>query len=99
MSNVLSMTDLTATLAEQNNITKKAAKETIESVLALITAPLVAGDSVRLSGFGSLSVVEVAERKCRNPQTGAEIIVPPTKRVKFKVASALKASVVGETAE
>ena len=96
MSNVLSITDLAATLAEQTNTTKKAAKETVEAVLALITTPLVAGDSVRLSGFGTFEVVDVAAREGRNPQTGEALSIAATKRVKFKAASALKTAVVGE---
>lgn len=99
MSNVLTITDLTNTLAEQTGSTKKAAKEQIEAVVGLITAGLVSGDAVRIAGLGTLTVVEREARTGRNPQTGEALEIPASKTVKFKVTSSLKAAVNGEGAE
>ena len=96
---VISTTELANIIAEQTKSTKKAAKETVQLVLDAITAQLVEGNTVRLSGFGTFEVKDVEARKGRNPSTGEEIDIAATKRVGFKSASALKAAVKGEAAE
>ncbi|MEG0886021.1 MAG: HU family DNA-binding protein [Janthinobacterium sp.] len=99
MSNTLTITDLTNTLAAANDITKKAAKEQIEAVIALITTEVVAGNTVRINGLGTFSVVDRDARVGRNPQTGAELQIPASKAVKFKATTALKTAVNGGVAE
>lgn len=81
------------TLAANNGLTLKNAKSLYEEVLGLIGKSLEDGDAVRLSGFGSLKVVDVAPRTVRNPRTGDPIAVPARKRVKFTAAAALKRGV------
>lgn len=98
MSNTLTITDLTNTLATQADITKKAAKEQIEAVVALVTAELAQGNTVRINNLGTFSVVDREARVGRNPQTGEELQIPASKAVKFKATTSLKASVNGETA-
>jgi DNA-binding protein HU-beta len=51
------------------------------------------GDVVTLIGFGTFKVVKTAARKGRNPQTGKEIQIKASKRVKFAAGKALKDSV------
>ena len=48
---------------------------------------------MRLTGFGSFSVANRAERTGRNPQTGQTIRIPATKQPKFKAGEALKEAV------
>ena len=96
---VISTTELANIIAEQTKSTKKAAKETVQLVLDTVAAQLAAGNTVRLSGFGTFEVKDVEARKGRNPSTGEEIDIAATKRVGFKSASALKAAVTGEAAE
>ena len=45
-----------------------------------------------LVGFGSFSTSDRAERKGRNPKTGAEIVIRAKKMVKFKAGSELSES-------
>lgn len=98
MSNVLTISDLTTALAAKQDITKKAAREQLDAVIGLITDTVVAGDTVRVTGFGSFEVKEREARTGRNPQTGETLEIPASKTVKFKPAPALKAAVTGETA-
>ena len=93
---VISTTELANIIAEQTKSTKKAAKETVQLVLDAITAQLVEGNTVRLSGFGTFEVKDVAARTGRNPSTGEELQIEATKRVGFKAATALKGGVKGE---
>ena len=77
----------TATKAE------KTIKETGEIVTALqevIMETLKAGEDIRVPGFGSLEVKDVAGRKGRNPLTGEDLMIKPHKTVKAKLAKAVK---------
>ena len=64
-----------------------------ERLITATTDALKKGDRVALVGFGSFSVSARAARKGRNPQTGKEITIKPSKRVKFSAGKALKDSV------
>ena len=68
------------------------AEAAYEKLFAIIGATLKNGDSVRISGFGSLKVVKRKARKGRNPRTGKEIQIPASKAVKFTPGKALKES-------
>ena len=57
---------------------------------------MVEKGSIRLTGFGTLSVRERAERGARNPQNGAPVTVPAHNDVKFKPGAALLRYVNGE---
>lgn len=95
MSNTLTITDLTNTLATASDITKKAAKEQIEAVIALVTAELAQGNTVRLNNLGTFSVVDRDARTGRNPKTGEALEIAASKAVKFKATTSLKATVNG----
>lgn len=77
----------TATKAE------KTIKETGDIVAALqevIMETLKAGEDIRVPGFGSLEVKDVAGRKARNPLTGEDLMIKPHKTVRAKLAKAVK---------
>ncbi|UCG08190.1 MAG: HU family DNA-binding protein [Desulfobacterales bacterium] len=73
--------------------TKKEAQAAVDSVFSSITKALKKGDSVTLVGFGTFKVVKRKARKGRNPQTGAEIKIKPSKAPKFSAGQALKKAV------
>jgi len=52
----------------------------------------VAGDEVRLTGFGVFVVATRAGGKGRNPQTGEEITIKPSKQPRFRPGKQLKDS-------
>lgn len=76
--------ELIATIAESADLTKVAAARALDSVLAHMARAMERGERVTLSGFGSFRVVERAEQKGRNPQTGKAIIIPAHNVVKFR---------------
>lgn len=73
--------------------TKSEAGKALDAVVEVIKDALAAGETVTLTGFGSLKVSERAARTGRNPQTGKEIKIPASKAVKFTVGKALKEAV------
>ncbi|MDO9527698.1 MAG: HU family DNA-binding protein [Syntrophales bacterium] len=77
-------------VAEKTDLTKKDAAGAVNAVLETIEEVLKNGDGIALSGFGTFSVKERAERKGRNPQTGEAITIPAAKSAKFKAGKNLK---------
>ena len=86
-------TQLIKEIATHASLSKKDASNALESFLKVVVKSLKKGDSVTLIGFGTFKVVKTAARKGRNPQTGKEITIKPSKRVKFSAGKSLKDSV------
>jgi len=86
----LGKTELVNYCAESCNITKKAATETIENIITVITDILASGNSISLPGFGTLNVKDTAARVGRNPKTGEEVKILASKKVTFKAGKNLK---------
>lgn len=76
--------ELVAAIAEVAGMTKVRAEIVLNKVLANVSIAMEKGERVTLSGFGSFTVVERAEQKGRNPQTGHAILIPAHNVVKFK---------------
>ncbi len=85
--------DLVAKMANDANISKKAAEEALGSFIGGIKESLGKGESVSLIGFGTFNVSARAARKGRNPQTGAEINIPARTVPTFKAGKGLKEAV------
>ena len=89
--------DLINVVAAKVDLTKVKTSEVIDAVVEAVKEALNAGDKVTLVGFGTFQTAQRAERKGRNPKTGAEILIPAKKTAKFKPGTSLQASVNGET--
>ena len=85
--------DLIAKVAETAELSKKQAALVVNTVFDTISESLSNGEKVQIIGFGSFNVRERAERKGRNPQTGAELVIPASKVPGFKAGKALKETV------
>jgi len=70
-----------------------AASEVITVITDLIGKTLSEDDTVSLIGFGTFSRRSRAERKGKNPQTGAELIIPASNTAAFKPGKGLKEKV------
>ncbi|MDJ1407789.1 MAG: HU family DNA-binding protein [Candidatus Midichloria sp.] len=86
----MNKTEFIAAIATHNNSTKAEAARFVDSFISVVTETLQCGDEVRLVGFGSFKVKDVAARDTRNPQTGKIIKVPATKRPRFSAGKELK---------
>ena len=80
-------------MAEDANISKKAAEDALAAFINGVKESLGKGESVSLVGFGTFNVSERSARKGRNPQTGAEIDIPARKVPTFKAGKGLKEAV------
>ena len=84
--------DLIQKLADTTGLAKNDAAKAVEGVFNLIEASLKAGEEVRLTGFGVFVVAQRAGGKGRNPQTGEEITIKPSKQPRFRPGKQLKDS-------
>ena len=84
--------DLIQKLSDTTGLAKNDAAKAVDGVFDLIAATLKAGEEVRLTGFGVFVVATRAGGKGRNPQTGEEITIKPSKQPRFRPGKQLKDS-------
>ena len=87
---MMNKTELIAAAAERSGLTKKDAEKALNAAIDAITAALVAGDKVQVSGFG---IFEVKAREARvgcNPRTGETMEIAASKVPGFKASKTLK---------
>jgi DNA-binding protein HU-beta len=82
--------EFVAKVAEELDVPKSVAAETVDAFISVTTKLLKAGDKITFPGFGTFSVSERAARKGRNPSTGAEIQIAASKSGKFAAGKDLK---------
>ena len=89
----MNKTELIAIAAERAGLTKKDTERVLNAAIDTITAALVKGDKVQLSGFGTFEAKDRESRVGRNPHTKEAINIPATRVPTFKASKALKDSV------
>ena len=91
----MNKTELIAIAAESAGMTKKDAERVLNAAIDAITAALVNGEKVQLSGFGTFETKDREARVGRNPHTKETIEIPATRVPTFKASKALKDNVAG----
>ena len=91
--NTMNKTDLIAVVAQNAGLTKKDSERVLNAAFDAMTAALVKGEKVQLSGFGTFEIKEREARIGRNPHTKEAIEIPATKVPVFKPSKALKDNV------
>jgi DNA-binding protein HU-beta len=86
----LNKNDLIQQLSDRTGLDRNVATKAVDGVFDLITEALKTGSEVRLTGFGVFEVSHRAGGKGRNPQTGAEIEIKPSKQPRFRPGKPLK---------
>ena len=89
----LTKADLSEHLNDVVGLNKREAKEMVEILFDELSDSLIAGDSVRLSGFGNFELRDKNERPGRNPKTGEEVPVSARRVVTFRAGQKLRAQV------
>ncbi len=80
----------TAMGSTREQMTYADAERFFNTVFNTIKSDVANGNMVFISGFGTFSVKDRAERTARNPQTGEPITIPAKKAPAFKASSAFK---------
>ena len=89
----MNKTDLIAAAAEKSGVSKKDAERVVNALLDTVTASLVKGEKVQLSGFGIFETKEREARIGRNPRTKEQVQIPATRTPTFKPSKLLKDTV------
>ena len=89
----MNKTELITITAENSGLSKKDAERVLNAAIDAITASLVNGDKVQISGFGSFETKDREARMGRNPHTKEAIEIPTTRVPGFKASKALKDAV------
>ncbi|MBC8424174.1 HU family DNA-binding protein [bacterium] len=92
----MNKTELINAVAEKSGLSKKDATSAVNAIFStvpregIIATEVAKGMRVQLTGFGTFERRNRKKRKARNPQTGAEIMIPATKYPAFSAGKSLK---------
>ena len=89
----MNKTELIAIAAENAGMTKKDTERVLNAAIDAITAALVKGEKVQLSGFGTFETKDREARIGRNPHTKEAVEIPATRVPAFKASKALNDNV------
>ena len=90
----MTQTQLVRGLAEAGEVTNKQSRAILDSLAGLAISEVKKNGVFVLPGIGRLVRVDRKARLGRNPATGETIKIPAKKVVKFRVAKAVRDSIV-----
>ena len=93
----LTKADLAELLFDRLGLNKRESKDMVEAFFEIVHSSLVAGQDVKLSGFGNFNIRRKAPRPGRNPRTGEAIPIKARNVVTFHASHKLKSIVQGDT--
>ncbi|MBV0911903.1 integration host factor subunit alpha [Anianabacter salinae] len=88
--NTLTRMDLSEAVFREVGLSRNESSQLVESVLLHISDALVAGETVKISSFGTFSVRDKAARVGRNPKTGEEVPISPRRVLTFRPSHLMK---------
>jgi DNA-binding protein HU-beta len=92
-STTVTLRHLAASLAEDNELSKRQAEAILGGLVGNIVKHLKKGQRIRIGGLGILQVRKRAARAGRNPATGEPIQIKASKKVAFRAAKDLKEAI------
>jgi integration host factor subunit alpha len=92
----LTKAELAELLFERLGLNKRESKDMVEAFFDIIHSTLVAGNDVKMSGFGNFNIRRKAPRPGRNPRTGEAIPIKARNVVTFHASHKLKGVVQGD---
>ena len=86
----LTRMDLSEAVFREVGLSRNESAQLVESVLGHMSDALVAGESVKISSFGTFSVRAKTARIGRNPKTGEEVPISPRRVLTFRPSHLMK---------
>jgi integration host factor subunit alpha len=86
----LTRMDLSEAVFREVGLSRNESAQLVESVLDHMSDALVAGESVKISGFGTFATRDKSARIGRNPKTGQEVPISPRKVLTFRPSHIMK---------
>lgn len=90
MSKTLTRAHLTDAVFDRLGLSRHDSADLVEAVLGEISDQIVAGNTVKISSFGSFIVRHKNGRMGRNPKTGQEVPIDPRRVVIFRPSQVMK---------
>ena len=91
-------TVLTDAVHREIGLPRRDAAELVDAVIEAISERLAAGETVKISSFGSFSIRDKGPRMGRNPKTGEPAPISPRRVVVFRASPLLKERIDGGVA-
>jgi integration host factor subunit alpha len=91
--------DLAEAVFRRLGLSRTESAAMVEMVLKEISDAIVAGETVKLSSFGSFMIRDKGLRVGRNPKTGREVPIPPRRVAVFKASNIMKSRINDGLAE
>jgi integration host factor subunit alpha len=88
--NTVTRAQLAETIYTQVGLSRNESADLLETVLERMSLALEAGESIKISGFGTFSVRHKGRRIGRNPKTGQEVPILPRRVLVFRASHVLK---------
>ena len=82
--------ELAVQMVKDSSITKTDALNVIDAFVDIVTNEMKKNGKLTIVGFGTFKTIVKQKKKGRNPKTGAEIVIPKRKVVKFVPGKQLK---------
>ncbi len=94
--NTVTRAHLAEQIYMQVGLSRNESADLLETVLDRLAIVLEAGESVKISGFGTFSVRQKGRRVGRNPKTGVEVPIMPRCVLVFRPSQVMRALVNGD---
>ena len=86
----LTKADIAEQITAKLGLNKRESKELVETFFDQISKALIAGEEVKVSGFGNFTLRNKSKRPGRNPKTGEEIPIAARRVVTFRGGQKLR---------
>lgn len=86
----MTKSDIAEKIQEKTGFTKKESIELMEAAFSIMKDTIAAGETLKISGFGSFIVKKKWDRRGRNPQTAEEITIEARSVLTFKPSNMLR---------
>lgn len=86
----LTRMDLSEAVFREVGLSRNESADLVEAVLQHVSDALAAGDTVKISSFGTFSVRDKSARVGRNPKTGDEVPISPRRVLTFRPSHLMK---------
>ena len=90
----LTRMDLSEAVFREVGLSRNESANLVEAVLQHMSDALVAGESVKISSFGTFSVRDKSARVGRNPKTGDEVPISPRRVLTFRASQMMRDRIV-----
>ena len=91
----LTRMDLSESVFRALGLSRNDSAQLVESVLQHVSDALAAGETVKISSFGTFSLRAKTARVGRNPKTGDEVPISPRRVLTFRPSHLMKDRVAG----